>query len=376
MSIHETKDGRWYCRFWEDGRYHKKYFGRGKKANLAAKKYDLNVKTMKVNGVKVICTNEPQEKERLYFGQLAQLYLDDRRNSGWPEKSVYNFRCFMNRYVIPFMGHKRCEEISMTDLVNLRFSISKDARKRDISPHSINRYITMTKAVFSWGVNNDFIAVNPWSKYKKPREIPNPPDLLTIDEFVRVMNCATPHCRWALDVEFNTGCRPGKTELFALKYSDVDWAQGRLLIRSTKTRPRVVDLRADFLERLRSQFEHAQSDYIVDYKGQPISKLRRSWKTALTKAGIRKKVRLYDIRHMYGTFMAQNGADVFAIQSLMGHTSITTTRRYLHHAEHLKKEAVNRLPVLHMQSAGTAENVVALVPKLVPKKGRTAAAIA
>jgi len=49
---------------------------------------------------------------------------------------------------------------------------------------------------------------------------------------------------------------------------------------------------------------------------------------------------------MYGTYIARSGADVFAIQDLMGHTSITTNRWYLHHAKQVKKEAVDKLPNL------------------------------
>jgi integrase len=66
---------------------------------------------------------------------------------------------------------------------------------------------------------------------------------------------------------------------------------------------------------------------------------KRNW--ALKKAGIKKRVRLYDLRHMYGTLMAKNKADIFALQKLMGHADIQTTKNYLHHAEDLKEDAVN-----------------------------------
>lgn len=368
MSIHKTKDGRWFCKFWEDGRYHKKYFGRGKEGEIAAQDYDLSVKRMKLKGVKVIKKVESAKREELRFDQLAQLYLDDKQNGGWPEKSIYNFKHFMNRYVIPCIGHKICQKIDMSDLITLRGYIPKKSLKGDISPHSINRYVTMTKAVFSWGANNDFIPFNPWSKYKTPRENTNPPHLLTVDELIRVMDCAAPHCRWALDVEFNTGCRPGKTELFKLKYTDViDWEEGKLLIRSTKTKPRVVELRPDFLKRLKAKYSEAKTDYIVEYKGKPLNSLRWSLKTALKRAGIKKKVRPYDIRHMYGTYMAKNGADIFAIQILMGHSSITTTKRYLHHAEELKRDAIRRLPSLVPSSQNEGAKRENLVPKISPQ---------
>ena len=103
------------------------------------------------------------------------------------------------------------------------------------------------------------------------------------------------------------------------------------------------------MARLRKACETSDCEYIVSYKGRPVKKLRRSFVTALRKAVIRKRVRLYDIRHMYGTFMARNIADIFAIQELMGHSDISTTRRYLHHAEAMKVDAVNNcLPSLEL----------------------------
>jgi integrase len=359
MSVHKTNDGRWYCRFWQDSRYLKKYFGRGKDAKKRADAYDLEIKSLKKKGLKAISDVEPKE-EGLHFDQLAQRYLDDRRNSGWSDYSVSNFKHAMNKYVISFIGKRVCAEMDMSDPVNRKAFIGRSSR-RNLSPHSINRYINMTKAIFSWGFKNDLIPFDPWAKYKKPREKPEPPKLLTIDELERVMEFAEPHCKWAIDVAFNTGCRPGRTELFKLKFSDVfDWEKGKLIIRSTKTRPREVDLRPDFLERLKAKRDEARSEFIVDYNGNPLTTIKTSFKMALKKAGIKKKVRPYDLRHMYGTYMAKGGGDIFAIQKLMGHSSLVTTQRYLHHAEELKRGAVNCLPRLENNDGERASN---LVPK-------------
>ena len=54
----------------------------------------------------------------------------------------------------------------------------------------------------------------------------------------------------------------------------------------------------------------------------PIKSLKTSFETALEKAGIKKRVRLYDMRHMYGTSMAMNKTEIFAIQILMGHSDL------------------------------------------------------
>lgn len=301
----------------------------------------------------------------LCFGQLAQLYLDDRRNSGWSDYSVSNFKYAMHRYVISLIGRRVCVEMDMSDLVNLKAFITKNSNRK-LSPHSINRYINMTKAIFSWGFKNDLIAFDPWAKYKKPRKKPDPPELLTIEELERVMECAEPHCRWAIDVAFNTGCRPGRTELFKLKFADVvDWEKGQLLIRSTKTRPREVDLRPDFLERLKAKRDEARSEYIVDYHGKPITRFKTSFNMALKRAGIEKKVRPYDLRHMYGTYLAKGGGDALAIRDLMGHSCIVTTQGYLNHAKELKRGAVNCLPQLKTKDG---ERASILVPKISPQE--------
>jgi hypothetical protein len=108
------------------------------------------------------------------------------------------------------------------------------------------------------------------------------PNLLTVDELKAVMAHAPDHCRWALDVEYNTGCRPGETELLKLKFSDVSWETNEITIRGTKTGERKVSLKPDFMTRLRNAYEKADSDYVITYKGKPIKRLQKSFNTALT----------------------------------------------------------------------------------------------
>ena len=348
MSVHQTKDQRWYAKYWEDGKYHKKYFGRGKAAKTQAEDYDLKVKRIKKRNLKVGVV-EP-EYAALHVDELARMYLNDKRNNGWREKSVYNFKAFMNAYVIPCLGEKKCTEVTMADMLKLKdFIVKTSKREPRINPHSINRYIYSTRTVFNWGVDHKLIPFNPWKDYKSPKERSPVPSLLTVEELKKVMAHAPEHCRWALDVEYNTGCRPGETELLKLKFSDVNWETNEITIRGTKTGERKVNLKPEFMERLRKAYEKADGDYIITYKGRPIKRLQKSFETALKKAGVKKRVRLYDLRHMYGTFMAKNKADLFALQKLMGHADIETTRKYLHHADGLKEDAVyNCLPGLDL----------------------------
>jgi integrase len=116
-----------------------------------------------------------------------------------------------------------------------------------------------------------------------------------------------------------TGCRPGETELFKLKFSDVNWEDNEITFPGTKTGERKVPLKPAFVDRLRRAYKTSESDHIITYKGNPMKRMQRSFATALKNAGIKRRVRPYDIRHMYGTFMAKHNADVFVLQKLMGH---------------------------------------------------------
>lgn len=147
MSIHQTKDERWYVKFWEDGWSHKKYFGRGDQAKIDAEDYDADIKRIKRRGGKII---EEPKTEKLHFDQLAQRYLDDKRSSGWTDQMLRNLKNLMNRYVIPCIGYKLCEDLTMSDSLELRAHITKNAVKIPISPHTINRYVAMTRAVLGW----------------------------------------------------------------------------------------------------------------------------------------------------------------------------------------------------------------------------------
>jgi integrase len=351
-------NGTWYCKFWigEEKRYQKRCFGEGESEKLKAQEFDLMIKKMKRSGKKLVIPvePEPQQKKELHYDELANLYFEDKKLTR-AKKSTDNFLYFTNRYVIPYMGHKLCRDITESDLTKLRAYIFQNpSKKKDISENSVNRYTYRTRTVFNWGVENKYIDFNPWPKYTKPKEKPAPRDLLDTKELKWLMACSPPHLSWALDVGFNTGCRPGQSELFSLRYENVMWEWEKLTIHSTKTGKRVIPLKDVFLERLREKEKTSQSGFIIEYKGKPVKGLKRSLKTALKRSGITKKVRLYDIRHLYGTTLAENGIDAFTIMALMGHTEITTTVRYIHKGEQAQINGVNTLPDL--------------VPKIVPKK--------
>ena len=75
---------------------------------------------------------------------------------------------------------------------------------------------------------------------------------------------------------------------------------------------------------------------------RPYIDMKTAFKGALRRAGI-EGLRFHDLRHTFATRLAEKGIDVETIRDLLGHSSITTTQRYMHSRDERKREAVRLL---------------------------------
>ena len=80
----------------------------------------------------------------------------------------------------------------------------------------------------------------------------------------------------------------------------------------------------------------------TDKDGKPYTSIKRSFKTALKKAGIRD-FKFHDMRHTFASHLVMAGVDLTSVKELLGHKSIAMTLRYAHLAPGHKRKAVNML---------------------------------
>ena len=135
-------------------------------------------------------------------------------------------------------------------------------------------------------------------------------------------------------------------ELLALRWRDVDFAGHALTVEraisagvesSTKSgrvrRLPLPDQAAAALDRMsrREDFTGADERVFCNALGRSLdgSALRRRYRRAQAAAGLRP-LRWHDLRHTYGSLLAASGVDLVTIQSVMGHSALATTSRYLH----------------------------------------------
>jgi integrase len=215
------------------------------------------------------------------------------------------------------------------------------------SQTTINRYGDYLDAIFNYGIKTGMITKNPVKGRTKPKEKPRAVQL-TVADIEKIMAVAQEHVKWAIEVCFNLGTRSGESELLALKWENVKFDKSEVLIYGRKTKEyRVVPVTNGFLKKLEEMRAKAQTDCIIEYRGKPITNLRKGFRNACKKAGITYPVRFYDLRHLFATTMLANGADLAAVSKLMGHSRVTMTADvYYQYLQGEKERAVSLLPVL------------------------------
>ena len=144
-------------------------------------------------------------------------------------------------------------------------------------------------------------------------------------------------------LELLYGCGIRNAELVGLDLKDLDWANGVLLIRGKGRKQRYVPMGsalADALERylperlaLVPSSEHAAQALLLGLRPHPGTRLTtrsvgRILKQLAVGYGLPEETHPHTLRHAFGTHMLEEGADLRAIQELLGHERLSTTQRY------------------------------------------------
>lgn len=337
MCVRQTTSGNWYVQYRIPyvKSPKKEYFGKDEQAmqNAIARENEIQ------HGY-IFTVNALHGNRAIYLDELGQCYLDSLRlknkNQGW--------RCtlkhLLNEHFLPVMCHAPVDQLTIQDAMRIA------TRFESKSPATINRYMDSLHAIFRFGIQHELTVNDPMRHWKKQRE-PKRGMRLTLQDLGKIYAAASDHLKWILEVEWELGTRPGCSELFSLRWSDVDFSNGCIRIRGTKTisSDRVIPLTPYFKERLFEKHKRAESQYIIEKHGRGIKQCRKSFATAIEKAGIEYHVRLYDIRHLFASTMLAKGGDLKAVSKLLGHSSTRMTAdTYYHELQGEKERALSVKP--------------------------------
>lgn len=348
MSVHQHKDGRWFCTYYEDGKKKFKYFGRGDIAEHQALKHDEEVRSSK-GKIKSACT--------LTVGHICHEYhLNHFVEQSTGKSDAYR----LNSTILPLLGDLPADALDsdkMNEYVQKRLKAGKKLR-------TIDREVDILRSAYNWAVSKEppLILRNPILKYRVPAAkdsyVPVPP---TSEEIKSILRHAAPHLARAIIIEWYCGMRPGG-EVSRILWGDIDLENNELrVISARKGGPvvRYVPLSAPLREHLVKWREadeagldkekNIQQLPVVHYRFRQTLSLRHGWEIAKKKAGITRRLRLYDLRHAMASMALRNGADLKAISELIGHSRPDTTlNTYQHVTREQHREAVDKIPDLDL----------------------------
>ncbi len=292
----------------------------------------------------------PKPLPKVTFKELVELYINDLRARGKSPGHMKDISQVAIKHYYPFFGEdKDITEITYLNHIlpfinHLRSFISEQTHKK-LSECTCNRLCGYLRSIFRFGFFSELLEKNPMQRWRHPKE---PPRRFTVDlnDITKVMSVSAPHVKNVIECSFNLGTRI--SELLALKWENVNFEQATVRIYATKTRTyREVPVKPDFLEKLRKMKDDAKSEYVIEFRGKRVRSIRMAFVRAVKRSGIGKDFRIHDLRHIYATYMLNNGADLAAVSRMLGHSTVVlTANTYLQYQKGAKEQAIALLPDL------------------------------
>lgn len=223
------------------------------------------------------------------------------------------------------------------------------------------RILSGLRAFFKYLRMEDIISENPAELLEMPKQKRKLPEVLSIDEIERmidVIDLSTPQGRRnRAAVEVLYGCGLRVSELCDLKISNFYKTDGFLKVLGKGSKERFVPIGGQALKQLELYITHdraqmqavkGQEDSVfLNKNGKAFSRVYVFLviKELAEKAGIQKNISPHTMRHSFATHMVEGGADLRAVQDMLGHASITTTEIYTHlDREYLRETVISFHP--------------------------------
>ena len=215
-----------------------------------------------------------------------------------------------------------------------------------LSPYSQARIVSGIKGFYKYLSYEKFISVDPSELLELPRLGRKLPDTLSIHEIdqlfeaIDMSKASGPRDRAMAETLYSAGLRV--SELVTLKISNIYDDVGFLRILGKGNKERLTPIGKSALKfikfyqyevRNHVQIKPGHEDYLfLNRLGSRISRVSvfTLIKNLALRAGIRKKISPHTFRHSFATHLIEGGADLRAVQEMLGHESITTTEIYTH----------------------------------------------
>ena len=239
-------------------------------------------------------------------------------------------------------------------------TFSASLRDLGIQPRSQARILSGIRSFFHFLVMEDYLQSDPSELLESPQTGLQLPEVLTleeIDNLIEAIDLSTregQRNRTILETLYSCGLRV--SELCNLKLSDLYLEEGFIKVEGKGNKQRLVpisprairELRHYFIDRNQTTIKSGYEDFVfISKRGKNISRIMvfHFIKELADNIGLKKTISPHTFRHSFATHLLEGGANLRAIQCMLGHESIGTTEIYTHIDKHrLRSEIIEHHP--------------------------------
>jgi integrase len=316
----------------------------------------LNEARQRANELKAMIGRgiDPQEERRLQ--QQVPTFGDFVREHYLPyayanKRTARSDESKLRLHLLPLLQHRKLDQIATTDLQRYF-----DQLRIKYTPATANRHLSLLSRMLKLAVTWGFLDKNPAVGIRKAQENNERHRYLSDEEIVRLLEALrgdqNPVASAFFEFLLYTGVRKG--EALAAKWEHVDLHKRVWFLPRTKNgKARHVILNPLAVELLERQGRVPGNPYLFPGKvpGQPLNNPQKCFNRALRQAGIRD-FRIHDLRHTHASIAINNGASLYEVQNLLGHSQAKTTTRYAHLADETLRRVSDKVSKTILKAIG------------------------
>jgi integrase/recombinase XerD len=282
------------------------------------------------------------------------LYLKIER--GMSEHTVNNYSLDVQKLVQYLEVHDMSLsplQITSEDIQSFIYKMAKE-----INPRTQSRLISGLRSFYDYLIFENYCTSNPLERIEAPkigRKLPDTLSVNDIDRIVATIDLSSPQGernRAIIEILYSCGLRV--SELTALKISDLFFDEDFIKVTGKGNKQRFVPIGALTQKYINLYKDHVRvqmkietpfnDTLFLNRRGKQLSRamIFTIVKKAAEEADIQKNISPHTFRHSFATHLLENGADLRAIQMMLGHQSITTTEIYMHVDKSHLKEVVHK----------------------------------
>jgi integrase len=293
------------------------------------------------------------DKRASTLAEVAEQFLTDHVEAKRSASSAKSYRDLLERLAIPDLGKRKAEKITTAEIQRLH-------SKHGGSPYQANRLLRVLSSLFTFAGKAHVVPVgfNPCrgieyfpeegrERYLSTLELAQIGEAIREAETIGLpytvdvskpkakhapkegnrRTVIGPHAAAALRLLIFTGAR--LREILHLKWDEIDFERGLLLLPTSKTGRKTIVLNAPALAILNGL--PRSGEYVIAGAASDKSRsdLKKPWKAVAKRAAL-TGVRIHDLRHTHASVGAGAGLGLPIIGKLLGHTQSATTQRYAH----------------------------------------------